>query len=335
MLRDIIYALEEAAKTAASDAGSRKRLLSYINRAAADFYYSTDLPKTVFEQYFETDESAQCISLPWYVEQVRAARRHLSRTSMTIQSLTPRYSMNPWRQPYDKPRILRQSALHTPLSVESQLTVTVAQPQSIPFKVAVIGQTPAAATIREVLTFNAGDLTKTTTAQFAKDDPIGVDSISKDEITSCDVVVTDGGGVEVCTIPNRYYTVNHCVLMVNDDESGNLRNTDNIIELLYRRPFTPLYYDEDQFIMPSLEEAIIWKARSYVYGLSKDQEAVQQALLAEKKANDLAKKIIENLDLQTDDEVTVAPNPYERAYQRSYYLPWGANSDSMTGYMVY
>lgn len=333
MLRDLIYSVSEAAKTTAPDAASRARMLNYINMAAAEFYHSTDLPGSVCEQFFQTTETQQCISLPWYVGGLRAMRRHLSRTTVTIQDMTPRYAINPWRQPYDKPRMLRRAALHTPLSVESQLVVSIAQAQTVPFTVAITGQTPAAATITETLTFLAGELTKTTTAQFAKDDPIGVVAISKDNITTCDVVIEDGSGEEVAVIPNRLYTASNIILQINDDESGTMVNADNVIELLYKRPFVPYYYDTDTFCFPEFEIAIGFKARSYIYGLSKDQESVQQALLASQKADKLAADIISNFELQTADEIFVAANPFERAYLKSY-MPYGSMSDSNVGYLI-
>lgn len=316
MLRNILSELSEATSLPATSAVNRAQLLRYINRAYHEFYSTCDLPGSMFEQTFTIDESQQQISLPWYVEQVRMIRRPLTRTQHTVENFAPRYHSNRWMQPYKSIRFTAQRALHTPLALESQLTVSLAIAQTIPFNVTVSGQTPAAASVTETLTFLPGDLTKTTTNQFAKDDPIGVQSISKSEILTCDLTVRDGSNTLLCTIPSTLSSVRHIILMTNDYASGTYSNSDNQIEVLYKRTFVPVYNDEDEFCTPALESAILWKARAYAYSMAKDELSAQQAILAEQKANDLATQVLNNIAEQTTAIMSLAPLPGDQAAVR-------------------
>lgn len=330
MLRNILSELSEATSIPATSSTTRAQLLRYINRAYHEFYSTCDLPGSMFEQTFLITEDVQQISLPWYVEQVRMIRRPLTRITHTIETLAPRYHSARWQQPYTSIRYTATRALHTPITLESQLSFTIALAQTIPFSVTVTGQTASAASITETLTFLPGELTKTTTNQFAKDDPIGIQSISKSEILTCDLTVRDGASTLISTIPAMLPQARHIILMTNDYQNSTT-NTDNQIEVLYKRVFVPVYNDEDEFCTPLLESAILWKARSYAYSMAKDELSAQQAILAEQKANDLATQVLNNLADQTTVTMSVAELPGTRAVHRNF-NPY-ASRDGTTAFL--
>lgn len=316
MLRDILSELSEATSISLAGTDNRAQLLRFVNRAAREFYSTADFPGTLFEQTFEIHEENQQISLPWYVDQVRLIRRANSRTRTNTELMAPRYHSGRWKQPYNVVRVMARRALHTPLTVESQLTATIAIAQTEPFTVTITGQTPSASTISETLTFLAGELTKTTTAQFSKDEPIGVEAISKSAITTCDVIIKDATAVEIALLPARLTYASHVILMTNDYDLGAYSNTtDNEIELLYKRTFTPVYYDTDEFFFPALETAILWKARSYAHSMAKDEDARAQAILTSQKADTLASDVIANTSLEAAPIMSLARMPGERAYR--------------------
>ncbi len=319
MLRDILSELSEATSISLAGAENRAQLLRFVNRAAREYHSTADFPGTLFEQSFELHEEYQQISLPWYVDQVRLLRRINSRSRLNVETMTPRYHSARWKQPYHQVRVMSRRACHTPLTLESQITATIAVAQAEPFTVTITGQTPSASTITETLTFLAGDLTKTTTAQFSKDEPIGIESISKSAITTCDVSITDSSATEIALIPARLTNASHVILMTNDYDLGTYTNTtDNEVEILYKRIFTPVYYDTDEFFFPALETAILWKARSYAHSMAKDEESRAQAILTSQKADALAADIVANYSLEAESVMSLARMPGESAYRQSY-----------------
>lgn len=311
MLRDILTNLQDAL----GQSSDRARLLRFVNQAYREYYERTDLPGAIFEQSFEFHPEEQLVTLPWYVDQVRGMRRVESNQAVRVTDLAPRMVKRPWRQVRGEFHVVARRAIHTPLALESQLTFTIAVAQTQPFTVTVKGQTGSAASIVETLTFAAGETTKTTTAQFIKDDPHGIESLSRSGAVTADITVTDGAGTVLATIPNSIESVAHIVVQWHDLD--NYDTTDDIIEVFYKRTFTPLSLDTDELCFPALENAITWKARAYYYSLSKDELAGQQAVLAEQKADALYRQAIESRELETVKTATVAPNPYEGAWR-----PW-------------
>lgn len=317
MLRDILQNLQDAVGVT----GDRARLVRFINQAYREYYEKTDLPGSLMEQSFEFDGGEQLITLPWYVGEVRAMRRDKTNRPITLHDRIPRYHVTPWVQPDTTFYVLGTRAIHTPLKIESQIGFNIALPQSAPFTVTIRGQTAAAAMVTETLRFAAGDTNKVTTTQFAKDNPIGIESISRHGEVTADIEVVDGAQTVICTIPNAIESPRHIVVQWNNATTG-ISTTDNVIEILYKKVFVPLTNDADEVVFPAIENAILWKARGYAASLSKDELAGNQALLAEQKADSLFREALGTKELDTLKVANVDPNPLEgawRQYSSSYY----------------
>lgn len=311
MLRDILANLQDAIGVNAD----RARLVRFANQAYREYFNRTDLPGALIEQVFEFDTGDQVATLPWYVGEVRAIRRATLRDPVTVHDMTPRYHSTAWRQSRQEFRLIGRRAIHTPLSVESQLTVTIPIAQTVPFSVTIKGQTPSAASITETLNFAIGELTKTTTAQFAKDEPHGIESITRNGAVTADITITDAAAVELATLVNSQESTSHVVIQWNDMDTGTLSTTDNLMEILYKRTFNPLTLDTDACIFPAIEDAICWKARSYFYSFSKDEFSGPQAILAAQKADSLYAQAIASQNLETVSVIQVAANRYEDAWR--------------------
>ena len=317
MLRDILVNLQDALGVS----GDRARLVRFINQAYREYYERTDLSNSLFEQSFEFNVGDQLITLPWYVEQVRAMRRVRSNDPVRLLGPAPRYHNAPWLQSRAEFYVLGRRAIHTPLSIESPLTVTIPLAQSVPFTVTIKGQTPSAASVTEKLSFAAGDTSKTTTTQFAKDDPIGIETISRYGEVTADIQVADAAGTVICTIPNTVESPQHIVVQWNNYDAGAYNTTDNIIEVLYKRVFTPLINDSDETIFPAIDNAILWKARGYYASLSKDELAGTQAMACEQKADNLFSQAIECRELETVQIAKSSPM-LEQAWTNGRFNTW-------------
>ena len=303
MLRTLVQDLQDAIGTT----GDRARMVRYLNRAYREYYNRTDLPGALKEQTFQLDPTDYLVTLPWYVGEVRGVKRH-DGEKVNVIGPHDQYGFNALRPTPDLFRIVGRRAIHTPLSLESQLTVTIALAQDEPFSVCIKGETASAAQIVETLTFTPGTLSMTTTAQFAKDNPNGIQSISRNGDVTADITVEDGAAVEIAHLPNALESLNHIVIQVTDKDI-TLATEDRIYDLLYKETFIPLVNDADEIVFPALADAIVWKARSYAAAGSKDELAGQQAILADRKADALFRQAIENRDLEAQQMVQVAPNP--------------------------
>ena len=89
MLSDMLQYAAEATGVRDVNSATRAQLLRYINRAGRELYEKYDLPGTVLEVTACVDPTEGQITLPWYVDQIRAARRAEIHQPITLQFYTP------------------------------------------------------------------------------------------------------------------------------------------------------------------------------------------------------------------------------------------------------
>jgi hypothetical protein len=314
MLSDMLQYAAEATGVRDVNSATRAQLLRYINRAGRELYEKYDLPGTVLEVTACVDPTEGQITLPWYVDQIRAARRAEIHQPITLHDIRPRYHDTPWRQRLLEWRVKKRVALHTPLSVESTLTFTLAEAQTETIQISVAGQTADAGSSREVVTIEVGETTATTTTQWAREQPIGIDTISKNAITTCDVVVTQTtGGTEVSSIANRLTSAVFVLVQVNDYAAGT-NTQEYCVDIAFKRPYTELYYDNDVFGDSRLEDALIWKLRAHFCSMSNDPNVVSLAPGHSGASESLIRQIISNQSKEVQHEMSFTSPGGERAW---------------------
>lgn len=314
MLRDMLPLLAEATNLKPSDPAQRVQLLRYINQAALELYSSTDLPGAIAEIRVLFDSTDGNISLPWYVDEVRGIRRVNYGELIKVTDKTPRFAAAHWQQPGLRWEVLGRQPLIVPISIEGQLTATIPIAQNTTFTVTIRGQT-SVGKVTENLVFPPGTVSKTTTAQFTKENPDGIEMIAKDEVTTADVSVADASGTNIALIPNITNVANNIIMRVRDTQVTLQQVIDPYVDILYKRVFVPLTLDTDTFIDRKLESALVYIARSYHAGLSKDDAATQRAVLALARGEKLAAQVIKTEDLETEARIATGPNPTDRAWR--------------------
>lgn len=318
MLRDILQYAAEATGIREVNDQTRAQLLRYINRAGRELYEKYDLPGTVLEITACVDADDGQITLPWYVDQIRAVRRSELHRPIEVHDIRPRYHETPWRQNLLEWRVKRRVALHTPLSAESQLTLTLAEAQAETIQFAVAGQTSDAGQKEEVLTLDVGETSVTTTTQWAREQPFGIERITKSVITTCDVIVTQASnGAEVAVIPNRLNAAQSVLVQVNDLPAGS-QAEDYCVDVLFKRPYVELYYDDDVFGDGKLEDALVWKLRAHYNSLSSDPAVFGLAPTLSASAEDLVRGIVRNQEKEAVKEFSTARPSGERAWRYGY-----------------
>lgn len=319
MLGDLITRLSIVFDYKSNNTATREKTLGFINAAAREIWHMTDLPGSLMEQAFAFDRSRGQVSLPWYVDHVRAMRRRNTGTKLVLEDLRPRYHHTPWRQPYWNFRIKGTSPLHTPLTAESQLTVTLGAAESSAIEVTIVGQTTTAARAREVLTFLPGATTATTTAQFTTENPFGVTQISKSNRTAADVTITDGTDTEVAVIASTEKFAKNTIISVTDLDNP-APQVDDTIEVLFKLPCFELANDEDLFAnSPQLEDALYWLARSHYHStfLDADGNSSNMAVAEQAKAMAVLEAFVQNLESDAEHKIQAAPNRFAETWAQN------------------
>jgi hypothetical protein len=311
MLIDIINNVREVVGINPTDTAAREQLLNYINRAGRELYDSMDLPNTLREDQFCLDDDHAHITLPWYVDGIRGIRHVAS--GCTFQLLDPRsqYSYTEIQQPCDTWRFIRKSPLIRDIPAAGTLTITLTEAQPEALQVAVSGQTTQAFLAIETVTFAAGETSKTTTKQFTQENPTGITSITKNRVTSVDVIVTDtASGAEIARIPNRHFAATNQIIQIY--APGHARQyDDDCFQILYKLPYQSLWYDNDSFFDPKLEEALVWKSQEHFYARQGDPEKANIAMLAAVKCTDSLMRVAQNQESQQVRIIQTDRNPYE------------------------
>lgn len=320
MLKDIIQYTGEIVNIRASSTPEREQLLRYINRAARELYHGWDLPGSLFECYFIANATSQLVTLPWYVDEIRAVRRATMSTKIQLVDMRPRYHYRPWRQPTLQWRILGDTPLSASLTQAGRLVLTLAGAESDTLIVTVAGQTTTAGMREEQVTFEPGDLTKTTTNQWSQNNPTGIQAIVKSATTQYDLVVTEEvGGAVIATIPNHLTISKNKLLQVHDGNYSLTYSPDETIEVLFKHPYKTLDSDYDLFLgSDRFDDAIVWKVREHYHSTRIGEGEL--ALAASAKCRDLMQKLCANIEQAAEQTVMVAEDGVEFASQYNYKL---------------
>lgn len=327
MLSDLIFRLSQVFEYKTNNTDTRKKTLAFINAAGREVWHSSDLPGSMMEQLFVMDRTLNQVSLPWYVDEIRAMRRRGTGMKVQLQDLRPRYHATPWKQPYHIFRVKGKSPLIVPLSAASQLTVTLGEAEDEALTVTIMGQTSTSARARQQLTFLPGATTHTTTLQFTTEAPFGVTDIVKDRRTNTDITITDALGNTVALLPAPSLRASNTIVSLTDDMSPAAQ-LDDTIEVLFKTPYPEMYYDEDTFAgSQQLEDAVYWFARSHYSSSMTDEGSSARAILEKQNAMSILQAVVENMESNVERTMEVAPNRFASAWQRSMFgnIPAGGS----------
>lgn len=253
----------------------RASALSKVNKAARELYSETDLVGSLREQVFDTDASHLQITLPYYVDHIRAARHYDTRSRVKIEDMRPRYFYgHEWPQKFLTWRKKNRVAIAHELDQESILTITLTAPATERFTVYITGSTSLADRITEAIIFEIGDQTKQTTNQWTQFP--GFQFIGKDKVISQNVTLTDINGTTISEIANSEIEASYTLIAIGDYE--NQLGCD-CYEILYKFKFSPFYNDYDNFPAPGYDDAIVYKAASHYW--SKDTSPLGQSKVLE------------------------------------------------------
>ena len=310
MLSDLIYRLSQVLEYKTNNAETRVKTLSFINAAGRELWNTSDLPGSVMEQTFEFDRTLRQVSLPWYVDQIRAMRRRNTGTKVIMQDLRPRYHHSPWRQPYNTFRIRGKTPLLRPLAAASQLTATLGAAETEPLTVTLIGQTSVADRTRQQLSFLPGATTHTSSLQFTTALPFGVTDIVKSRRTLADVTVTDATGATVAIIPASALRASNTIVTLTDYDNPSAQ-IDDTIDVLFKLPYPELFNDEDTFASSTiLEDAIYWMARSHYSSSMTDEFSGARAVAEKQNAMQLIRQFVENMETDAEHMIQTSPNRF-------------------------
>lgn len=279
----------------------RAYLLDRIWHAYLELYESFDLPGSLREQTVSltaTSEANTRLTLPWYCYLVRGVKLNESRLGVDLTSIREYYNFDQYVQDALTWRVLGTTALMRTHTLGTPLTVTFKMPVEERTGVTIVGCNAMQSSVSETLTFEVGQQTKTTVAQFAQNQYISNDdivtSITKDVAGGYDADILDGAENIIGFLPNSVQQSRHLLVAISDDRFVQQWGTLNACDVLFKTAPIRITGNNDTFPNNRIEEAIYWKLWEHQVEKENNPEKIQIAIGFAQKANDVMTAICNN-----------------------------------------
>lgn len=288
-LRDILLRAAPVIGMQITNTSGRLACVDRINAAARELYDSTDLAGCLREEVFETTRDQRMISLPWYVDKIRAVREYEAREKITTNDMRQRYQTNAAYMPMLSWRVKGFSPIQRDITNASLLTFTLATADSVEFGIIITGPTQHASIATETLTVEIGETAVTSTKAFTSDPELR--AIRKSIANNVDITVTDASSNVLAVIPNTELESRYTLIQIGDTEDNS---TDSMCyEVLFKMRFTPFVSDYDEFPCRGFDDAIYWKVMEHYHSERQGQE--QNAILAHQKCVEVVRQQNSNM----------------------------------------
>jgi len=307
-LLDILKMIEASDGISIENTAQKNLLVARVNEAAKELYEECDFREALGEEIFDFDKGSQVVALPWYVEYVRGWRLHHSRIPGMVDAMENRYNEGKGNETwFSKWREICHSPIMREISNESQLVFNVAEPEDEDVSITITGATVNADKTQETVTLIAGELSAVSLNPFLSP----IINIQKSAPTKGNITVTDVEGNVLSVIPNHRTFALYKIVQIFDYDYLVMVDTSAQIEVLFKRRFSGLVNDYDEFLFgDKYDKAIFWKYKEH------QANDVEAAAAFEGKCSNVLRKIEENQAVAVRRVVNFRKSPFVR-------LPYG------------
>lgn len=289
-----------------------------VNDAAREVYESADLKGSLKEAiiYF-SDTDTKLFSIPFYMQNIRAARWYGSQAKIQITDIAPRFQDYSWGLDLLDWREIGESTLNVQVDNASTLRFVLPIEETEAVTITVVGKTPNSERLSETVTIAAGTLEIETANDFV----IAPVSITKNRTTTYDINILDADGDVVGKIPNHQLVSRYVIYQVRDDSIQGMPEISGV-EILYKEQFQTFENDNDSLLSDRYDDAIYWKFMEHHHAQTKD--GLQNALAARAKAEEIIVQNSINLQRGKKLKFEYVANKFYGLWKSGYRfnLPW-------------
>lgn len=234
----------------------RERILREINLAWDDIWEKHDLPGCQRTMYVQDSccsvsptTSSPRISFPYWVLDIKGARIY-NGPQVELNQPSRNFSPGRWYQEPFTWQYVGESPVERVDFNRAPPVLRVTTKPTTPFNVTIIGSVRNRDKVREVLTFEPGQLSVTAENAF-----LTYESITKEVLTDSNIVGYDGENAEFFTLANSRFQSRHAIWQTRG-ECVTAAWTYCQYEVLYKSISSLLYYDEDT-VPPRYEDVLM------------------------------------------------------------------------------
>jgi hypothetical protein len=227
----------------------RERILLELNTVWSDLWSAKDLPgseRTMFVNDYCCDGSngqyrSARVSLPYYVQDLRAAKVYLG-PQVELNQPAQAFNGGKW---FTNPltwNFIGESPLEKIDFNRAPPRLTVSVKPTTEFDVVIIGSTKNRDKVREVITFEQGQVETIGENSF-----VTYESITKEVLTDSNILGYDGEGEQIFTLANSMTQARNTIWQTRGENYFLAWNNwiSCCYQILYKCAPTYLYYDED------------------------------------------------------------------------------------------
>lgn len=289
------------------DTNDRAIMLDWLNEAAREFYDQADMPGCLMEGCYVVNGD-QTITMPWNIGKLRGIREASNMNAWHANKMRPRYNQFNWQDQWKNWRIKDKSALQATVTNQSVGVLTVFAVEDPPIVVTLVGPTPTASSMNEIVVMDATQ--KMTVNTF-----LTYTSITKDRPNNFDVQLSDVDGKNLSVIPNTEFKAEYQIIDVSLCPWLNQQSSvlDNYMEVLFKRALRTLTEDGDEFPANDCDDILINK----IFQLNaEEQSKADLAQAYDAKATRTAARRKDDQYRDTEDCVALVANPHDTVLRR-------------------
>lgn len=236
----------------------RERVLREVNLAWDDIWDKHDLPGCQRTMYVQdnccssgTGTVSSRISFPYWVHDIKGARIY-NGPQVELNQPSRNFSPGRWYQEPFTWTYVGESPVERVDFNRAPPTLRLSVKPTSTFNVTIIGSVRNRDKVREVLTFEPGQISVTAENAF-----LTYDSITKEVLTDSNIVGYDGANIEFFTLANSRFQSRHAIWQTRGD-CVTAAWVYCQYEVLYKSISNILYYDEDT--VPARYEDVLMDA---------------------------------------------------------------------------
>jgi hypothetical protein len=295
----------------ATNPGQRLRAIDIVNEACEDLWEEVDAPGSLEEAIFLVQADNE-LALPPFVGVMRAMREKALMKKWTLKDMRPRYQQEPWENMWRNWRVKGKSPIQATIQNAAPLTFSMAVPDNS--VITVTGATAQANFVGDSVTMSASQVVGNLSF-------IDIESITKKEVNTGDVIITDVLGNVLSIFTNDALDSMYLIVDVSQYPfGGETMSGSRVMEVLFKRPLKRLINDTDTYPIPEWDKIIVNKTLQIMTESQEGKE--QRAQLYAQKTQLLARNKVNHQEGGMEKEVQYAENPFYGMTKRPYSRIW-------------
>ena len=245
-----------------------------VNRAAKHLYDEYNLIEREREITLNLTNN-QLLAIPWFVDKINCFRRNNYTVLSNFIDQAWKYKSGNWENAWKNYELLSEGPVHTSITNAGPLVLAIPKAETVAFTVTITGYNNNSAQVSSEVTFQPGELIKSTDKNF-----LILYSITQDVLHSYNVIISDIDGKEISILYNNQHSAKYRIvrLLADLSQPPTFGTQVGYVDCLFTPVYRPFVKEFDEFPCGSrYDRAIAYKFYEEIYAGQATTDAVRLA----------------------------------------------------------